>query len=597
MEIKSAKVIWLAALIILVILLPAAILFSSQFTKSGDEISITLIPPAEFSKYRSSDNPEFSGGTGVEPGSVSPTANVPDVDKDLGILWIGPRWSTFEFTIKGFQGKDIGPEINPFQIPVEVNFTGPAGQIVAVPAFFDGDGSGGQSGATWRVRFFPGEVGRWTFETQSPQGSLNGWRGEFEVENNPECELNREQVSGFDCKGTLQSTGRNYLRFENGDYWLKLGLDDPENFLGTAFGDWQAKKKAIDYLHEYGINSVYIILNNIAGDRNDTWAWLGETPQQAKVNSDRFDISKMAEWEDFFSYVQSKGIVLHLVFNDDSAWTGYDHDLFLREIIARFAHHPGIIWNVGEEANEIYSDLEQELLADRIRQLDPYDHPVTVHRRSPWPFLGNQRFTLASLQVGDGASELTSSPLPDYNAIVIEHREKSKELSHVIPVMIDETPRVSNVNPETREKLRKQVVYPILMAGGNFELHYRDVYGQKGTVSIYDLEPMLADMHIAGDIIAGVPFSDMDSCNSLLSDPMHYCFGKVGETYLIYFPEGGTESIDLSSVGGEFSATWIDPRTGELIFDQNIIADGSSTFSTPKEGDWLLQIRRPNAPE
>jgi hypothetical protein len=60
---------------------------------------------------------------------------------------------------------------------------------------------------------------------------------------------------------------------QNGTYWIKAGIDDPENFIGNALGDWDAKKSAIDYLSSKGVNSVYIITNNIDGDRNDTWPW------------------------------------------------------------------------------------------------------------------------------------------------------------------------------------------------------------------------------------------------------------------------------------------------------------------------------------
>ncbi|MCC5973085.1 MAG: DUF4038 domain-containing protein [Rubellimicrobium sp.] len=45
---------------------------------------------------------------------------------------------------------------NPFaDVEVDADFTAPSGKVLTMPAFFDGDG-------TWRVRFNPGEAGRWT---------------------------------------------------------------------------------------------------------------------------------------------------------------------------------------------------------------------------------------------------------------------------------------------------------------------------------------------------------------------------------------------------------------------------------------------------
>ena len=60
----------------------------------------------------------------------------------------------------------------------------------------------------------------------------------------------------------------------------------------------------------------------------------------------------------------------------------------------------------GEEANEVYSTREQEALATKLQQIDPYNHPVTVHRKSPWPFVGNKFFDLTSIQIGDGSQDL-----------------------------------------------------------------------------------------------------------------------------------------------------------------------------------------------
>jgi hypothetical protein len=50
---------------------------------------------------------------------------------------------------------------SPFaDVEVDADFTAPSGAVLTMPGFFDGDG-------TWRVRFNPGEAGRWTARLRS----------------------------------------------------------------------------------------------------------------------------------------------------------------------------------------------------------------------------------------------------------------------------------------------------------------------------------------------------------------------------------------------------------------------------------------------
>ena len=529
------------------------------------------------------------------PGEEGTTATVSTLVplKDLGMVGTFKPWSKVEIILLGPESDGLDTEANPFEKLVEVVFTGPDGRTYTVPAFFDGDGAGGMVGNIWKVRFSPDKPGDWRFETSSQEFELNSYIGDFEVLASTECQDTTGELQDLNCYGRLEYTKGHYLQFQNGTYWIKAGIDDPENFIGNALGDWDAKKSAIDYLSSKGVNSVYIITNNIDGDRNDTWPWVGDSPAQAKANSRKFNNAKLQKWEDFFSYVQSKGIVLHIVLNDDSAWNDYDHDLYFREMVARFGHHPGIIWNIGEEANEIYSNDEQLALARKLQQIDPFNHPVTVHRKSPWPFLGETDFDLTSIQTGDGANDFTNQRLPNYNEVVREHRRQSNAICHAIPIMIDELPRVTSVNDQIRTKMRTQVLYPIFLGGGNFELHYHDAYGQGGSVTMQDLEPMLVDMRLAREFVEDLPFFEMEPCNDLLSGRNNLCFGKAGEVYAIYLPGGGSENVNLSQTTGVMDASWFNPRTGDIDPAGSVEGNGIRTFTAPDNNDWVLQLIKP----
>lgn len=523
----------------------------------------------------------------------------PTQETTLNDLGTFTKWSKVEIVIHGPETSVMDMQQNPFEIVVDVTFTGPDGGEYTVPAFYDGDGVGGYTGNVWKARFSADAAGRWQFSSESTVPSLAGYRGSFTVEEPEGCEpYEPGGLPDFYCAGRLQyEPGRHYLKFADGGYWIKGGIDDPENLLGEALGDWPEKMEAIDYLREQGANSVYFITNNITpGDRNDTWPWVGETSDEAKENSDRYDVARLQAWETFFTYVQEQGIVLHFILADDSVWSDFDHYLYYREMVARFAHHPGLIWNIGEEANEVYWDSEQIELAEFIKSIDAYGNPVTVHRKPPWPFIGEEVFDLTSIQPGDGAGDFDNVLDTDLNEIVREHREASVEAGRAIPIMIDETPRVTRIDEETRYIMRSAILYPIFLAGGNYEMHYLDSYPSGEGLRIEEMTHMLREMRYARALVESVPYADMAPCNELLGEtPGAYCLGEPGEVYVLYTALGAPMDVDLSAIEGTAWLQWYDPRTGTYS-NAEAIEGGGSVQVTPPNGQDMAGVIHRTAP-
>ena len=84
-----------------------------------------------------------------------------------------PRWGVFETAFESAASYE-----NPLQqAELLVSFTGPSKKTHVVPGFWDG-------GRTFRVRFSPGETGRWTFTTSATPAAdegLHGRSGTFTV--------------------------------------------------------------------------------------------------------------------------------------------------------------------------------------------------------------------------------------------------------------------------------------------------------------------------------------------------------------------------------------------------------------------------------
>jgi hypothetical protein len=460
-------------------------------------------------------------------------------------------WSEVEIPFKGPSSSGLSVDNNPFQVDFAVTFFDPAENQIIVPGFYQGDDQGGMDGDIWLVRFSPDSLGEWRYRTSSSQELLDGHSGVFEVVTESQCEDGRiGDYQNFECLGRLTYTGQHYLSFSDGTAWLKGGVNEPEDFLAPGVNAGFANKEAaIDFLAEHKVNSVYLVLHNINGDGKNVWPWHGSTQGEAKRNTKHFDIGKLQEWEGLFDYLQDKGIVLHLVLEDDSAWTGFDRQVYYREMVARFAHHQGIIWNISEEFNENYSPDEIKQYAKMLRDLDPYDHPITVHhagRTSQWqPFLGDENIDLTSFQT-------ESAP---QNEQAVYWFGQSEAEDKTIPISFDETGQLDS----HEVNLARRIVWSVYLGGANIELFTNLNSGY------LEFEPFFSDMGRAREFIEKLPFDSMAPCNELLQPEGGYCFGKPGEVYVVYFPTGGSLAIDLTDMEGDGSAVWFDPRTGGTI--------------------------------
>ncbi|HDS07739.1 MAG TPA: DUF5060 domain-containing protein, partial [Bacteroides sp.] len=227
----------------------------------------------------------------------------------------------------------------------------------------------------------------------------------------------------FRAKGRIVNGGKGYFIFQGSDeIWIKNGADSPENFLayedfdqtsrfsltegvreGEAdpkkslhryeahTGDWDqgdptwqgGKGKgiigAVNYLASQGVNSVYMLTMNIMGDGKDVW------PYTRRNERYRFDCSKLDQWEVVFDHMERKGIMLHFVLQEtenecllDMGYTNVQRRVYLRELVARFGHHLGVTWNLGEENGPAswtpigQTDAQRKAMASYLKQINPY---------------------------------------------------------------------------------------------------------------------------------------------------------------------------------------------------------------------------------
>ena len=566
------------------------------------------------------------------------------------------QWHKITLTFAGPETGEFATELSPFlHYRLDVTFSTGAKTYV-VPGFYAADGNAGQTSATrgnkWQVHFLPDEPGRWTYAASFRAGkdvaidpnamagepvALPQATGSFVVD--PTDKAGRD----FRGQGLLQYVGQRYLRFaQTGTYFIKGGADSPENFLayadfdgtydtaelkreGEAAGakfihryephvqDWRpgdptwkdGKGKAIigalNYLASKGMNSVYFITYNIdGGDGKDVWPWID--PE----HKFRFDCSKLAQWEIVFSHMDRLGLMLHVVTQEqendqglDGGELGPERRLYYRELIARFAHHPALVWNLGEENTN--TDAQRKAFCAYIRELDPYDHPIVCHTfpgkydEVYTPLLAYPRFEGPSLQTNDTHRQSTL------------WIDRSAAAGRPWFVCLDEIgPAHTGAKPDNddywHDDVRKKHLWGHLMAGGagvEWYFGYRFAHNDLNCESWRSREHLWDMTRHALDFFHGyLPFAMMKHHDELTSAEDDYCLANPGYVYAVYLPDGGVTDLDLGPVTSTFRIRWFDPRAGGPLQTGTVVSasgPGQVDIGQPPKDtdkDWVALVER-----
>lgn len=483
---------------------------------------------------------------------------------------------------------------------------------LVVPGHFAADGSAGTthaaSGSVWRADFMPPEAGLWTYyasfragpDIAASEDLLGGTAVALFDAADGSFAVVASDRSGRDLRahGLLAYVGAHQYRFTaSGRWYLKAGPNSPENLLafsgfdGTVntshafaphLGDWQpgdpdwldeeghsgrALIGALNYLATKGMTSVSFLTMNVQGDGNDVWPWIDPTSR------DRYDCSKLDQWATLVDHLTERGLVAHVVTQEtendqllDGGALGPTRRIYYRELIARLAAVPGLVWNLGEETTN--TPAEREAFASYIRATDPYDHSIVVHTypgQGPavyGPLLGFDAFEGPSLQIGDPATT---------HADVSYWVSASAGAGRPWVCTVDETgPALLGVMPDSvdphHDWVRRDALYASLLAGGAGCEWYFGYFFPHHDLDCEDWrtrDRMWDQTRIALDAFETLlPFWRMAPADSLVLAGTAHCLAAQGDVYAVYLPAGGTATLDLGVNPDRFELLWVDPRFG-----------------------------------
>jgi len=596
---------------------------------------------------------------------------LPENNKPLPIT---KQWHTLTLNFNGPNTSELNP-INPFlQYKLLVTFTHQAtNKKITVPGYFAADGNAAETSSTsgniWQVKFNPEDLGQWSYQATLYKGKdiaitqqyqtaekapLKHASGQFVV-----IPTDRHDTSFF-AQGRLIADNGYFVFKHNKKPWFKGGTNSPENILGYEDFDntyripaesrdgeaapsealhnfnahlkdwregdpqWQKNKGrsiigSMNYLAEQGMNSAYFLTLNILGDGKDVWPYI--SPEDFT----RFDVSKLAQWEILFEHMQNKGILLHLVIQEtenelmlDNGDTGPLRQLYFNELIARFGHHLGLVWNLGEENGyakwtpNAQNTQQRKAMASYLKQNDVFNHPVLLHTHSHDPDRENILTPLLGFKDIDGLS-LQQDKREKVPAVIKRWRRESIESGHHWLITMDEigmwhTAALPDSVDSKHDTLRRYALWGSILSGGAGVEWYFGAKHPHNDLTSEDWrqrEKLWQLTNVAQQFFTQfTPFGEMTPCDQYTPKRSDiYCAQRSDDMYVLFFSEQAEPYMNRPNSDNTatiYNVHWFDPINGGELKTGNV---KQVTFSQQnkvnigkpqgdKNQDWVIVLKK-----
>jgi Domain of unknown function (DUF5060) len=577
---------------------------------------------------------------------------------------------------------------NPFaDVRLDVTFT-QGKQSWTIPGYFagckDAADSSCSGGNIWRAHFLPMVAGDYQWKVRFREGKDVVFQ-EYDGKNLPgnnakgSFTVSAMQKDPIKARGLIRYTGESYYRYSgDNSIFFKFGPDAPENMLAfedfdntTNFkglrknwvhhaGDykpdakphlWGKGKKGknilgmLRYVADQKLNGISALTWNTSGDDRNVFPHLLAVPAadyekmvaadqwRKGVVQDRFDLSKLAQWERVFSYADKLGLHINMKLQEtendslmDDGAHGRARKLYLREMVARFGHYLGVTWNLGEE--NVQRPAEIAHMSYYIDALDAYDRPIVLHSYPPQKeryraFLGTaSAINGLSLQsnLGPARDEMTRWRMESDLAgkpWVLSWDEQGPAKGGT---GVDEEYPAAKLPSERKEVVprgvaRREVIWNALLSGANGGEAY---YGYQTGCTDLDCQDHRTRANLWKDAAPALDFFRTHVGDKALSmrnfddltdrDDKDYVFAEPGRIYVVMKAEKQI-AIQMPGISGRFSIDWYDAINGgalqkgsiaELALNEGF--NGKSSNPTAPvvigdppaggSGEWIALVRR-----
>lgn len=369
-----------------------------------------------------------------------------------------------------------------------------------------------------------------------------------------------------------------WFKYQGGRPFYMCGPGDPEGFLyrgarnpdGTRKGDQMA---LIDQLAGTGANCIYLMaIRSHGGD--------GDATHNPYIDSDLskdLDDDILNQWETWFTAMDNNGIVIFFFFYDDSAAPfGKDFPAggqlkpeeaaFIDAMVERFKHHRHLIWCVAEEYGEKLTKAHAVKIAERIRQRDDQQHPISIHQNNgtAFDFNGSPVFDQFAVQWNvDAPAQLHAGTVAAWKNV---NGRVNINMSEFADSSFGKKPFSG-----TGDSLRRKI-WAIAMGGG-----YSMILGM-------DIESTpVADLQACGHLVRfmeSTRFNRTSPRDDLARGDTDYVLACPGQVYIAYGDSGG--KLGLNVAAGRYRVRWFNPVSGDWADEEDrSLADGEQLFARP----------------
>ena len=496
-------------------------------------------------------------------------------------------------------------------VDVSVTFTGPSGETIKRPAFWDGSN-------LWRVRFAPTDTGNWHWQSvcsDTGNAGLHGQSGELRCV--PSASDNPVYRHGF----LRVSDNRRHFCHADGTPFFWLGdthwqmpdterldaCNHPEHHgapcpHGGQFQHLVADRQARGF-------TVYQTYPSATADH---W-W---TTRYSQIDPERFRTVFDAQMD----HLAEQGFVIALGcghFNNSTTIPEADLCRWARYLVARYGAHP-VVWITCQEMNapaELGGKEANRLgvwraVAREIARCDGYAHPHSAHQwvldvdtdplgQEPW-------HDWFALQGGHRNSGLT--PQARYRGYY--------DFRPPRPVLETEAmyERVDCGGVNSTDEARQSAWKAMLCGSPGYTYGGAGIWALKWDAADPNWkeynhaigswpEGMVlhgaAQMTVLRDFFTALPWPALtprfgDPAWAEWVDPERCVLATDGNRLYLAYCYGETAAGTLRGLDPQatYSAQWFDPRTGQSIAINTtfLAAEGSWTVPEKPAGDWVLRV-------
>jgi len=499
-------------------------------------------------------------------------------------------------------------------VTLDALFTGPDGATLALPGFWDG-------GNTWKVRFAPTQVGRWTYRITCSDPADRGLHG---VTGTLRCRPYTGSLAIYRHGFLRVADDRRHFAHADGTPFFWLGdthwqMPDCErldacNCPGCGCGS-QFRHLAADRLRK-GF-TVYQTYPDAA--MNDA----GGNPRRARWWTEPYAHLAPQPFRDFFDpmmdYLADHGLVIALGAGVHHLSSRMGRDAlvrFTRHLVARYAAYP-VVWFTGQEV-DIEQDTPHSLehwraAAETIAQGDGYHHPLSAHMDStgePKTFADRPWHSWFATQGGHKPRGIRSAA----------HYRSYWDYEPARPFVETEAmyEHVScEQQPATTRDTRVAAWNALLCGAAGYSYGAAGVWAlkwapeQPGWDSYNGKIPWYEGMALPGStqmahmrrFFEELPWFRLvprwhDPAWGAFQVPDQTALATDGDAvWVAYFFHDGTATGELRNLDshGSYQAQWFDPRTGARQRIAAAVTPGAQRYaipSKPDHQDWVLLLTR-----